>query len=172
MKYAFKLPALLAFLLLPCACIWGSASPARAEGWLSEFVISLKHDANAGDVEAQLTLGVMFYEGQGVSQDYAEARQWLEMAAGQNNAQAQFCLGEIYDEGKGVGKDGGKAVTYYQNAAFNGSAEAMLRLGDIFAEGRGVGQDKARASEWYGRSCRAGHRIGCGRYRKLTEASF
>lgn len=170
MKQAFKMLTMLAFLLLPSVC--GAESSAPAEGWLSDFVLSMKKDAMGGDVEAQLTLGVMYAEGQGVAQDYAQARQWLEMAAGQENAQALFCLGEIYEEGKGVSQNYMQAVTYYQNAAFNGSAEAMFRLGDMFAQGRGVTQDKPRAWDWFGRACRAGHRLSCGRYRKLTEANF
>lgn len=169
MKQAFKLLTMLAFLLLPCVC--GAEGSAPAEGWLNDFVLSMKNDATNGVVEAQLTLGVKYSEGQGVAQDYAEARQWLEMAAGQKNAQAFFCLGEIYEEGHGVSQDYKQSMGYYQNAAFNGSAEAMFRFGDMLAESRGVTQDKTKTVDWFGRVCRVGHRISCGRYRKLTEAN-
>ena len=37
--------------------------------------------AEAGDVTAQLILGVMYREGQGVAQDYVTAHMWANLAA-------------------------------------------------------------------------------------------
>ena len=44
----------------------------------------------------------MYAQGQGVSQDYAEAVRWFRKAAEQGDAQAQFNLGLMYVNGKGV----------------------------------------------------------------------
>ena len=39
--------------------------------------------AEAGDAEAQLTLGLLHYQGDGTAQDSAQAREWLGKAAAQ-----------------------------------------------------------------------------------------
>ena len=38
-------------------------------------------------------LGLIYYEGQGVIQDYTVARKWLQLSAGQDVPEAQFLLG-------------------------------------------------------------------------------
>ena len=44
--------------------------------------------AEQGDAKAQTNLGVMYYEGQGVPQDYVQAHMWFNLAAasGKENA--------------------------------------------------------------------------------------
>lgn len=49
-----------------------------------------------GAVEAQFNLGVMYYYGKGVVQDYQQAIHWFEKAAEQGIVEAQFNLGQIY----------------------------------------------------------------------------
>jgi hypothetical protein len=48
--------------------------------------------ANAGNAEAMVYLGVLYYNGQGVSQDYGQARQWYEKAAAQGSEYAKSRL--------------------------------------------------------------------------------
>ena len=48
--------------------------------------------AEEGDALAQLFFGVMHEQGQGVPQDYAEARKWWLRAAKQGNYNAQHIL--------------------------------------------------------------------------------
>ena len=46
-----------------------------------------------GDAAAQFNLGFMYYNGQGVPQDYILAVKWFRLAADQGYADAQFSLG-------------------------------------------------------------------------------
>jgi TPR repeat protein len=46
----------------------------------------------------------MYHEGQGVPQDYAQARLWLRKAAEQGVVQAQLNLGLMYALGQGVSR--------------------------------------------------------------------
>src|SRR5262249_7128630 len=46
--------------------------------------------------------GDKYYNGQGVTQDYAKAFEWYRKAADQGNADAQDMLGVMYDNGQGV----------------------------------------------------------------------
>jgi len=57
-------------------------------------VEALRAKAEQGDASAQFSLGLMFGNGQGVPQDYAEAAKWVRMAAAQGAAKAQYLLGE------------------------------------------------------------------------------
>ena len=49
--------------------------------------------AEAGDVEAQFKLGVMYDHGENVPQDFAEAMKWYRVAAEQGHAEAQLAFG-------------------------------------------------------------------------------
>src|SRR5450756_1554132 len=61
--------------------------------------------AKQGNADAQTELGVMYDNGQGVTQDYKEAVKWFQLAANQGNAEAQANLGVKYDKGQGVPQD-------------------------------------------------------------------
>ena len=55
--------------------------------------------AEQGDARAQARLGLLYYQGDGVPQDFTEALIWLRKAAQQGNAPAQARLGEVYHWG-------------------------------------------------------------------------
>jgi TPR repeat protein len=105
--------------------------------------------AAQGDVTAQFNLGVMYYNGIGVTQDYAEAANWYRKAAEQGNASAQYNLGVMYDNGIGVTQDYAEAVDWYRKAAEQGHASAQTILGFMYAMGLGVIQDDVIAHMWF-----------------------
>lgn len=75
-----------------------------------EDIEKIKKDAEQGDAQAQLNLGVMYH----FDQDYSKAIKWYLKAAEQGLAGAQLNLGNIYcDEHKGVLQDYAKAVQWY-----------------------------------------------------------
>jgi len=61
--------------------------------------------ALAGDVAAQNSLGIMYFSGRGVRQDYAKAMKWYKKAAKQGYTKSQHNLGFMYDSGQGVPQD-------------------------------------------------------------------
>jgi uncharacterized protein len=58
--------------------------------------------AEGGNADAQTMLGIIYEEGQGVSQDYAAAVTWYRRAADQGHPDALFYLACMHDLGKGV----------------------------------------------------------------------
>ena len=54
--------------------------------------------AKQGDVNAQYNLGVMYDQGDGVSQDYKTAVKWYTLAAKQRHAFAQSNLGQMWSK--------------------------------------------------------------------------
>jgi TPR repeat protein len=77
---------------------------------------------------AQYMLGLMYEEGQGISQDHKEAVKWYRLAAEQDTSEAQFKLGKKYHEGRGVPQNYEVAVKWYQLAAEWGHKNAKLNL--------------------------------------------
>jgi len=72
----------------------------------------LKPLADQGFAKAQRNLGILYENGQGVSQDYAQAVELYNLAAEQGDAEAQYNLGTLYDLGQGVSQDYGQAVKF------------------------------------------------------------
>lgn len=79
--------------------------------------------ANQGEAAAQHNLGVMYYQGEGVRQDYQKALEWYTKAANQGFSGAQYNLGVMYSQGKGVPQDYQKALEWYGKACDNGLQE-------------------------------------------------
>ena len=104
--------------------------------------------ANAGDAIAQERLGIMYYNGEGVPQDYVEAVRWYRLAADQGLAAAQLDLGVMYDRGRGVPQDYVEAVRWYRLAVDQGFAAAQYNLGFMYDRGRGVLLDYVEALKW------------------------
>lgn len=61
-------------------------------------------------------IGYMYYNGEGVEQDYAEAMEWFEKAAEQGSAEAMYAMGYMYHNGEGVEQDAEKAAEWGQKA--------------------------------------------------------
>ena len=61
--------------------------------------------ANQGFSEAQYSLGVIYTNGEGVPEDYAEAVKWYRLAAKQGEVKAQHNLALMYHNGFGVPQD-------------------------------------------------------------------
>ena len=57
----------------------------------------MKERARGGDLEAAHTLGLMYYNGDGVRTDRGEAVQWFWNAAVLNHAKSQYHLGMMYE---------------------------------------------------------------------------
>jgi len=76
--------------------------------------------AEQGNAKAQVLLGLMYVNGQGVPQDYKEAIKWNRLAAEQGYAQDQFNMGAWYEYGIGVDQDLLLAHMWYNLAGSNG----------------------------------------------------
>ncbi len=80
-------------------------------------ISELRSRAEFGRAKAQYRLGVIYYYGQVVPQDYAEALQWYRKAAEQGYATAQYYLGVTYHTGLDVPQDYVQAHMRYNLAA-------------------------------------------------------
>src|SRR5215472_11732749 len=92
----------------------------------------LRTMAMAGDAAAQLNLGWMHDQGEGVPKDAVQAASWYRKAAEQGLASAQLNLGLMYYLGDGVPKDLVIAFMWQNLAAAQG--EEIARMARIALE--------------------------------------
>ena len=62
----------------------------------------------------------MYLHGNGIPQDYVQAKGWLEKAAEQNIVGAQYNLGVMYKNGDGTHKNNSLAEKWFKKSCDNG----------------------------------------------------
>ena len=125
------------------------------------------------DPRAQFALGLLFDNGQGVSQDDRLARSWYARSAGQGFAKAQFNLALMLEAGRGGAADPETARDWFLRAAEAGNDDARTRvmrlvesgdavaareLGRMYFYGRGVQTNRVLAGKLFARAAEAGDR--------------
>ncbi|HKJ73096.1 MAG TPA: tetratricopeptide repeat protein [Alphaproteobacteria bacterium] len=83
----------------------GSWVTGRADGDPNSFERVYERATVFHDEISELRLGLKYYKGEGVKQDFAAAAKWLRLSAQQGNHTAQAVLGYQYYSGAGVPRD-------------------------------------------------------------------
>lgn len=104
--------------------------------------------AKLGDVDAQRTIGTLYFEGIGLSQNFVEANKWWQIAANQGDADSQYNLGMSYNLAMGFRKDDIKAAMWWTKAAEQGESRSQYMLGNCYKHGRGVPKNDIIAYKW------------------------
>jgi uncharacterized protein len=89
--------------------------------------------AEKGEAASQFNLGLLYYEGQGVPQDYETAAAWFRKAADQGYAKAQLNLGAMYGVGRGVRRDYQRAYLWLALCAADGDSKCATQR-DLVAQ--------------------------------------
>ncbi len=89
---------------------------------------TVRRQAEYGDVEAALTLGMAYEVGKQTPQNCTQAAHWITVAAEEGNAAAQYNLALRYANGDGTPKDPEEAEKWLQTAARNGDQQAAMAL--------------------------------------------
>jgi hypothetical protein len=163
-----------------------TGDPAEAALWV-------RSAAEYGVPAAQLRLGRMLLEGNGVARDEAAALHWFLRAADRGDAEAMNMAGRCYESGWGAAVDWAQAAERYRSSAEAGHDWGEYNFGNLLFDGRGVPQDRVQALQWYLRAARRGHARamnlaarcleegwGCGKspgeaaewYRRSAEAGY
>lgn len=110
--------------------------------------------AEKGSAAAEFNLGLLYYDGHGVPQEFTEAAQWFERSADQGYNKAQYNLGEMYAVGKGVKRDYVQAYKWLSVCASGGNstcADHRELIGKKL-KGSQLTMAKKLAEEWKPRS--------------------
>lgn len=107
----FKNYLLLCALAMPVAL-----SAAISKPGYSEFAAQ-KQLAETGDAAAQYDLALMYDNGDGITENNAEAVVWYTKAAEQGLSKAQHNLAVMHYSGEGTPVDFSKALLWFRKAA-------------------------------------------------------
>lgn len=105
--------------------------------------------ARQGNPRAQVRLGFLLMEGEGVARDPAAAAKMLQAPAEAGDISAQVALAGLFARGMGVDKDTRKAYELNRRAAAVGSLEAMNNLGVILEADKARSLQLVAATMWY-----------------------
>ncbi len=111
-------------------------------------ITQLKKAAELNCPKAQYLLGVCYYRGTGVSQDFSKAVKYFRTAANQEYPDAQHAIGICYFYGDGVTKNQTKAAEWWERASTQGFAQAQHDLSFCYRNGIGVKRNDSIADEW------------------------
>ena len=109
----------------------------------------LRKLAEEGDVIAQNRLGLLYEVGEGVPQNYGQAKRWFEEAAKQGYAEAQINLGTLYLKGAAPPRSPQMALFWFSRAAEQGIVPVFAKLGQMYDEAQGVPRDLVQAYMWF-----------------------
>ncbi|KAK3832861.1 MAG: hypothetical protein J3R72DRAFT_495065 [Linnemannia gamsii] len=115
--------------------------------------------ASLGDTNAQVKLGSMYSDGQGVPQVYGAAMSWYMRAADKGDVAAQYTIGCMHEHGHGFPKDYSKAFEWYSIAADQGDPRTCEQVVSMYDFGIGVPQSDFQAVHWYLKASKEGHAV-------------
>jgi len=113
--------AVVVALLFSAGSAWATSRDAADEAIRFEKYVS---KAENGDVDAQVTLGMMYDNGWYVAENKAEAFKWFLRAAERHDAMSQMLVGWAYATGELVPKDLVKAYMWWALAKAQGDEDA------------------------------------------------
>jgi hypothetical protein len=109
----------------------------------------MRRAADAGEIDAQYALAVLYRQGKGVTRDPVEGAIWMARAAAARNAAAEVEYGIMLFNGEGVIRNETGAAAFFLRAAEKGNPVAQNRLARLHAAGRGVPRDLVEAAKWH-----------------------
>ena len=151
MRSYWKIAVLAICMVAICAAAitWQKYRMKAKERKLVDAAQVCRANAEQGNTIAEFSLGRMYYNGEGVHQDYTEAFLWYRKAADQGDVRAQYNLGCMYYDGKGVSQDYIEAARWFRKAVDRNDTRAQYSIGTMYYYGRGVPVDRVEAARWY-----------------------
>lgn len=113
----------------------------------SQGIALLQQYANGNNADALHALGLCYYDGEGVKQDFSKAFELWTQAAQLGNTDSLIGLAFCYKDGEGTEKDLDKSLELFTKAAVADNAEACWRLAEFYEDGTfGEGKEELAAS--------------------------
>jgi predicted aspartyl protease len=140
----------LLLALASCLAVLHVAADGPATPTLSTTDIAdLQKRADAGDANAQQSLGMTYFLGNGVNKDTLQAFTWCMKSAEQGNLQAENNVAYMYHVGEGVTQNDVLCLQWKLKVAQQGVPESEATVGDCFYHGTGTARDILQAIFWY-----------------------
>ena len=82
-------------------------------------------------IKAQVNIGLIYFQGEGVERDEAIAADWFTKAALNGDKSSAYMLGLMYKNGIGVEQSNAEAIKWWREAAKKGDNLAIERLKEM-----------------------------------------
>ncbi|XP_068155827.1 protein sel-1 homolog 1 [Drosophila tropicalis] len=107
--------------------------------------------ADKGDVQSQVGLGQLYYQGgKAIQQDHQKALEYFTQAANAGNAIGFAFLGKLYLEGsEQIKADNETAFKYFSKASEMGDPVGQSGLGLMYLKGLGIPKDSNKALSYF-----------------------
>jgi TPR repeat protein len=125
------------------------AAPARG-------IEDLRRDADSGNAQAQIALGLSYLRGRGVSKDIDQSVRYFRLASQSGSPTGMFHFAACLEGGVGIKQDLREAVALFKRSADGGVAAAVERYARALDCGRGVPENQAKALKYYKRGADLG----------------
>jgi len=137
-----------------------AAQPPEGQAIAPEALFALLLvNAEKGQSQAMLNLGILYEQGVGVSRNFTKALEWYQKAADAGEAEGYMRLAQGYEIGLGAVADMEKAVAGYEKAAALGNIPALNRLAEVYLNGRGAAKDENKGLDLLNKAAEAGDGI-------------
>lgn len=146
----------------------GSASPEK----IQEVFRLAKKSADLGLARAQLWVGYMYANGDGVKRDLHKAAEYYQMAATQDIGAAFLELANLYEVGEGVVQDVKLAQEYLRRAVSMDAVPAELAYADLLCYEFGDPESYKRAVTFYKLAATKNSGQAFGRLAKLYKNGY
>lgn len=93
-----------------------------------DLMQNIRKAAENGEVKAQLLLGTMYEDGNGIKRDLIAAASWFKLAAQEGNPEAEYKYALCLIYGKGVLRDFNSGIKWLVSSSINGKEKATLLL--------------------------------------------
>ena len=138
------IPFALLISLLLSGCLEETDQDLRSNQSELEKITRL---AEVGDPLAQNNLGLSYYRGENVPQDFNQALEWYGKAAVQEFADAQYNLGVMCKDGRGVEKNLIEAYAWHNLAFTFGDKDAQAEIDGLGLKHGEISEARVLSSE-------------------------
>lgn len=122
-----------------------------------ELIIQYQKLAKQHNPEAQYNLGVAYYLGIHIKQDYQKAFELFHLSAQQNYAPAYNNLGTMYQLGQATQKNTDKALELFHLSAQQNYSIAHFNISSMYIMGDGIEKNYTKAFEWFKTAAELNH---------------
>jgi TPR repeat protein len=105
--------------------------------------------ADAGQMDGQFGMGLLYANGFGVDMNDDQALKWYGLAADQGHAEAQCNLAVMHANGWGVPQSNEEALKWYTLSAEQGVVEAQVSIAKMHRDGFGTEKNLIQARKWF-----------------------
>ena len=134
-----------------------TAANALKAGRYGEAVQLAKPLSDAGNPDAQLLMGILYFGGLGVAKSPNKAFELYTKAAEQGQAAAMHNLATMYYRGEGTNINFGLSRDWNRKAAENGLVVAQHDYASMLRSGVGGPPDRQQARFWFKKAADAGY---------------